>query len=188
MGECATDILCSRNYSEIPLLVHFRNIAKMLVILTNNSHQRRPILHQLINCSWWTLTRQSLWASPFLIQSLFSMCSCPLGKNVRHYIYIIKPFSVDLLYILRVRVHIPLFSDDLNFILIGVLLHIINVARYKILFYLKRNNLFHGQKLVVKAFFGSTQAVSNCMEYILFMPWLNFRHSQFTTAALHYIP
>lgn len=151
MSECATNILCSRNFSETPLFVHFRNIAKMLVILTNNSHQRRPILHPLINSSWWTLTRQSLWASPFSIQSLFSMCSCPLGKSVTHYISVFGPFSVDLLFRLRVRVHVPLFSDDFNFILSGVLLCIINVARYKILFYCKWNNLFHGQKILKKS-------------------------------------
>lgn len=157
MSECAADILCSRNFSEIPLLVHFRNIEKMLVILTNNLHQRRPILHPLINSSWWTSTRLSLWASPFSIQSLFSMCSCPLGRNVSHYFSIFEPFSVDLLFSLRVRVHVPLFSDDLNFILNGVLLSIINVARYKTLFYCEWNSLFYEQnnivqKLVVKAF------------------------------------
>jgi len=49
-----------------------------------------------------------------------------------------------------VRVHVPLFGGDLNFILNGVLLCIINVARYKILFYWKWNNLFHGPRILNK--------------------------------------
>jgi hypothetical protein len=71
--------LCTR---EILLFLHFRNTARMSATLTNSSHLRRQILHPQINCSWWTWTRQSLWVFPSSIQSLFSMCSCLLGKNV----------------------------------------------------------------------------------------------------------
>jgi hypothetical protein len=38
------------------------------------------------------LIRQSLWASPSSIQSLFSMCSCSLGENVIPYIGSREPF------------------------------------------------------------------------------------------------
>jgi hypothetical protein len=81
-SQARQDFRMSVKLSDALLLADFRNIARTWVTLTSNSLLRRRILRQQINCSWWTWTKQSLWAFHSSIQNLFNMCSCSLGKNI----------------------------------------------------------------------------------------------------------